>query len=451
MSQDTSVLGSSDATGPKAPSARLTIEETIDRMSKVGLNRWAWLGLMLAFFFANYDISVFAITLPSMRDALGLQGTDLAWPVALNLTGYAVGAYIFGQISDRKGRQIGLFLTIALLGVGGLLTAFAWDVTSLSFFRFLTGGGMGAVATLYLVGGVLNAVLGFASLAVLAALPEHGWQILLGFGGLVLLILPLINKRALMESPRWLLERGRAQEATDIVRRLQRNAGEHVIDDGTLIEAAAVINESTDEIAPMKSLVRPPLVGRLLSVLGFWFVFYVAMYAFTSYLPLILEGIGIQTSNALFITVLSRSVPVIIGFLVIFLIERVERRTLIIIGALIFTLAVLLVISGWGEWAATAGAIIANCGISLVATPAYTYTAEVFPTRVRGTAAAICDGVGHMGGAVAPFVILPILLGPGAVAAGLTMAALLVLSAGIIRLGPRTRNRSLLEIADQAQ
>jgi putative MFS transporter len=464
---------SQSSTSRATPSgaARLTIEATIDTMSKVGLSRGAWVALMLSFFFANYDISVFALTLPAMRDQLGLQGADLAWPVAANLAGYAVGAYIIGQISDRKGRQVGLFLTFALLGVGGILTAFSWDTASLSVFRLLTGGGMGAVlslcaayigemaprdrrgrylATLYLFAGVITGITAFASLPVLTAFPVSGWRYLLAFGGLVLLILPLVNKRSLMESPRWLLAQGRAQEATDVVRRMQRVAGDTVVDDGTLIEAAAEIEHDAGAVRPLAALLRRPLVGRLLTVLGFWFIFYVAMYAFSSYLPLILEITGVETSTALFITALSRSVPVLIGIPVIFLIERIERRTIIIAGAILFAVGILLVVFGLGEGAATLGAILATCGITVVATPAYTYTAEVFPTKVRGTAASICDGLGHLGGALAPFVILPILLGPGALAAGVTMVALLVASAGIIRLGPRTRNRTLLEIADSA-
>ncbi|WP_433675077.1 hypothetical protein [Microbacterium gorillae] len=47
---------------------------------------------------------------------------------------------------------------------------------------------------------------------------------------------------------------------------------------------------------------------------------------------------------------------------------------------------------------------------------------------------------------VAPFVILPIMINAEAVAAGITMIALLVVAAVLIRLGVRTKDRSLLEI-----
>lgn len=451
------------------PADLLTVEETIDRMPRVGLTRGAWVALMLAFFFANYDIGVFAVSIPSMMAGIGLQAGDLAWPVALNLAGYAVGAYIFGHISDRKGRQIGLFLTVLLLGVGGALTAASWDAASLSFFRFLTGGGMGAVlalcsayigemapknrrgkylSLLYVIGGILNLVVGFASLPVLAVMPDSGWRVLMGFGGLVLLILPFINKRDLMESPRWLVERGRVREATAIVRRMERNAGLAPTPEDVLLHVEERAETDAGADSPLRQLLRPPLIQRLLIVLGFWFIFYIAMYGFMTYMPLILEGVGVATSNALFVTVLTRAAPLIIGFVVVAVIERLERRTMIIQGTVVFAIGVVLVIVGWGDVWATVGSLLATTGVAYMATPAYTYTAEVFPTSARGTAASICDGLGHLGGAVAPFIVLPILIGSGAVAAGITVVGLLVAAAVIIRFGVPTKDRSLQEIND---
>jgi putative MFS transporter len=468
MSDRTTTPPAANTPADDLPPGALTVEETIDRMPRVGLSGGAWFALMLAFFFANYDIAVFAITIPSLIQGIGLQPADLTWPVALNLAGYAVGAYIFGHISDRRGRQVGLFLTIALLGLGGGLTALAWDVSSLSFFRFLTGGGMGAVLALcsayigemapkdrrgkylsflYVIGGILNLVIGFASLALLAVMPADGWKVLMGFGALVLLTLFFINRRQLMESPRWLAEHGRIAEATAIVRRMERNAGLEPADDAGLLRAEQKPDRDMEVESPLRQLLRPPLIWRLLTVLGFWFIFYIAMYGFASYLPLILEGVGVETSNALFVTVLTRAAPLVIGFVVVALIEKLERRTMIIQGTLVFALGIVLIIAGLGDIAATIGSVLATIGIAYMATPAYTYTAEVFPTTARGTAASICDGLGHLGGAVAPFVILPILINAGALTAGVVMIALLIVAAILIRLGVRTRARSLVDIA----
>ncbi|MEV0383173.1 MFS transporter [Nonomuraea sp. NPDC050643] len=453
--------------GAVPPAAGHDVDARIDAMPKVGLSNAAWTALMLCFFFANYDISVLTITLPSMRDAFGLTGAELGYPVTWNLVGYCIGAYAFGHVADRHGRQRGLALTILALGLGGLLTAFSWDVWSLTFFRFLTGCGMGAVlalcsayigelapknqrggylSRLYLVGTVLLLVVGFASLPVLAA-SSDGWRYLLGFGGLVLLVLPLVGRHALVESPRWLVTRGRGQEADRIVREMESRVG---LPEGGAVPAAArtaAPPDAPEASVPARALFRAPYLNRMLIVLGFWFIFYIAMYGYASYLPLILEGIGISTSDAILVTVLSRVMPLISVVAAVLLVERMERRTMVVIGTLVFAASLLLITLNLGEAAATAGALFSSFGIAFMATPAYTYTAEVFPTRARGTASAIADGVGHLGGAVTPFVVLPILTSFGARPASFVMVALLVVAAGIIRLGVRTRDRALTDIA----
>ncbi|MEV5409891.1 MFS transporter [Thermopolyspora sp. NPDC052614] len=451
-----------------APVSARDVDARIDAMPKVGLSRAAWFALMLCFFFANYDISVLTITLPSMRDEFGLAGAELGYPVTWNLVGYCVGAYAFGHVADRYGRQKGLALTIAALGAGGFLTALSWDVWSLTFFRFLTGCGMGAVlalcsayigelapknqrggylSRLYLMGTVLLLVIGFASLPVLSASPA-GWRYLLAFGGLVLLVLPLVSRHALVESPRWLVAMGRTQEADRIVRQMESRVG---LPQGGALPAdhhrEGHETAAAEEKVAARALFRPPYLSRMLIVLGFWFIFYIAMYGYSSYLPLILEGIGISTSDAVLVSVLTRAMPLISAVAAVLLVERMERRTMVVIGTLVFAASLLLITLNLGETVATVGALFSSFGIAFMATPAYTYTAEVFPTRARGTAAAIADGVGHLGGAVTPFVVLPILTGFGARPASFVMVALLVIAAGIIRLGVRTRDRSLIDIA----
>lgn len=454
---------------PAAVSAR-GVDARIDAMPKVGLNRVAWIALMLCFFFANYDISVLAITLPSIRDEFGLAGAELGYPITWNLVGYCIGAYLFGHIADRYGRQKGLALTIGALGLGGFLTAFSWDVWSLTFFRFLTGCGMGAVlalcsayigelapkyqrggylSRLYMVGTLLLLVVGFASLPVLSA-SSAGWRFLLAFGGLVLLVLPMVNRRALVESPRWLVAMGRSEEADRIVRQMESRVG---LPPGGSVPADDLAGHEIDEPGPAEEkvpariLFKGPYLSRMLIVLGFWFTFYVAMYGYASYLPLILEGIGISTSDAILVTVLSRAMPLVSAIAAMLLVERMERRTMVIIGTLLFAASLLLITLDLGEAVATVGALSSSFGIAFMATPAYTYTAEVFPTRARGTASAIADGVGHLGGAVTPFVVLPILTSFGARTASFAMVTLLVIAAAIIRLGVRTRDRSLTDIA----
>jgi putative MFS transporter len=107
----------------------------------------------------------------------------------------------------------------------------------------------------------------------------------------------------------------------------------------------------------------------------------------------------------------------------------------------------LLLLAPGSAVTATAGTLIISLGIGWLVMPAYIYTSELFPTRARGTASAIADGAGHLGGAVAPWLVLPVLQGAGAGPAVWVLIAATVVSGVLVRLGARTRNRPLIEIA----
>jgi putative MFS transporter len=182
-------------------------------------------------------------------------------------------------------------------------------------------------------------------------------------------------------------------------------------------------------------------------VLGFWFIFYIPMYGFSSYLPLILQGLGLSLSGAIFVTVLARIAPLVSSFLAVLLVERVERRTLIIVSALAFAVAMVFLALPLGQVLASVAVLLATFALSFFGPPAYTYTSEIFPTSARATASAVGDGVGHLGGAIAPFIMLPLLAAAGAAPAVLLMGVFAVAAAVVLRFGPRTRGRSLEELS----
>lgn len=249
-----------------------------------------------------------------------------------------------------------------------------------------------------------------------------------------------------MESPRWLVEKGRHQEAEAIVRRMQIISGAPRTPADEHFSYSELEGQNKSE-KPLATLLKSrPLMTRLMLVLGFWFLFYLGFYGFNTYLPLFLEGAGVSITNAVFITALSRVSGILSGIAVLVLIERMERKTMIVGSVALITIGVLMVILGLGDGFATAGTLLLSFGTGTLTAPAYTYTAEVFPTAVRGTAASICDGIGHLGGAVAPFVILPLLINFGVLPAGIATIATLVLATILIAMGVRTKNRSLEEI-----
>lgn len=440
-------------------------------MRRVPLGVGAFIGLVLLYFFSLYDATVFALVIPSMIREWGLQPVDFGTPAVANLLGYGIGAYVFGYTADRWGRQRGLLLTVIVLAFGGFFSAFAWDLWSFSVFRFIAGAGMGAVlavcatyiselapkhvrgkylAMIIFVVTVLLLGVSFASLPVLSSFPGGGWRYLLAFGGLVIVSLFFLNRRAMIESPRWLVSAGKPERAEEVMTVLEDRAWKGQMRPEVAPESAVRSvepqQESTEQVRPFRELFRPPYTSRFFILLVFWFLLYLAVYGWNNYSTLILHGLGASDGDALFATVLSRASAVIVVVIVYFIIEKIERRTLILAGLALSVVGFLLLFLPIGTMSGMIGALAINAGLSFITKPAYIYSVEIFSTRVRGTSSALTDGVGHFGGAVAPFIVLPALSGLGGPAAVGILVGSLVLAGAVIRLGPRTKGRALSDL-----
>jgi len=188
---------------------------------------------------------------------LNLTNAEVGLSSSFYLAGAVSGALLFGWLTDRLGRKRLFFITLAVYLVATAATAFAWDFPSFVLFRFLTGAGIGgeytAIAsaiqefvparyrgwTDLIINGSfwIGAALGAAGSIVLldpALLPpDWGWRAAF-FIGSVLGLGILAMRSWIPESPRWLMTHGRADEAHDILDRIEdghRRRGHHIPDE----------------------------------------------------------------------------------------------------------------------------------------------------------------------------------------------------------------------------
>jgi MFS transporter, putative metabolite:H+ symporter len=210
------------------------------------------------FLFAFYD--VFDINVSFIQSCVALKHgctpanavTTLRVPVVLNLAGYVIGALGLAPISDRIGRRNMLLFTMLLTGVGSLYNALAPDYTQFVLARVITGIGVGAdlaivntyigevaprrnrarwISVIFIMsslGALLGIWLGLFLTTTPAPWPHgisfaqagpgftDGWRWMYAVGALLALIGVLLRLE-LPESARWLVGRGRLEEADKVV------------------------------------------------------------------------------------------------------------------------------------------------------------------------------------------------------------------------------------------
>lgn len=130
-------------------------------------------------------------------------------------------------------------------------------------------------------------------------------------------------------------------------------------------------------------------------------------------------------------------------------IDRLERKTLIAFGHVWATLALVLISATAGHPVAVViGSLLTQSANALIFVPAYTYTAEIFPTNARATGASIGHGWGQLGGITQSIVLV------AAIASLTPQMSMLLLGVGyvvalviIIFLAIPTTGRSLTSLS----
>lgn len=179
---------------------------------------------------ANIIGSVLGI-LKNLWQFTPLQGS---LTVSLWLIGIMVGAVVFGYLSDHTGRKKVFLLTLVWYGLFTVACAFSNNIWVFIFLRFMAAVGIGGeyaaissaivefvpkkvrgtadafIMSLWPVGAICSSLLVMAALRFFP--PEIAWRA--GFLlAVVLALFALVVRRDLPESPRWLIEHGRSEEA----------------------------------------------------------------------------------------------------------------------------------------------------------------------------------------------------------------------------------------------
>ena len=323
--------------------------------------------------------------------------------MAMALWGTVIGAMFGGIPTDKLGRKktliwIGVFYTVSALG-----SAMVNDPYTFAFFRFLGGLGVGAstiaapayvseiappkdrgrLVALYQFNIVLGILIAFFSNYLLSNIGENAWRWMIGVEAIPAVIYTLLVF-TVPRSPRWLLLKGRDNEATRTLKILypDKNVDEVIAE----IKASQATHVDSKETIFMKKYRFPLTLAFLIA----FFNQFSGINAFLYYAPRIFQEAGLGESTALLSSIgigLTNLVFTLVG---VALIDRLGRKPLMFIGSIGYIISLSLVAMAFFlNWEGMAVPIflfifIASHAIGQGAV-IWVFISEIFPDHLRAT------------------------------------------------------------------
>lgn len=454
-------------TSPGTTERNTLITSRLDRLPVV---RWHWIMIAvvgLGAFFDLYEIFIGGVLGAVLTDEWGLGATGKAFAVSAGFIGMFIGAIGLGIAADRFGRRRMFLVNLGVYALFSLATAAAPNIGVFVALRVLGGLALGAELTLidtYLSEFLPRAsrgrhiayayTIGFVGVPIAALLGgrlvagEHllieGWRWLLIFGALGAVIVWLL-RRALPESPRWLLTHGRADEAERVVSGIEDAVRRQYGGDLPEVQPVPAEPEARSSLGEM---FRGPYRRRTVMLWIFQVLQTVGYYGFGALAPIVLTAKGYDVVESLGYAALSFLGYPIGSALSIPLMERFERKFLIICSALAMAALGLVFAAATVPWLIVTAGFLLTCASNVFSNGFHTYQAEIFPTAMRSAAISIPYSLSRATSAALPFAAIPLLegLGPTAVFIG-SATLLVVLCVDVGVLGPRSTGRSLEVVA----
>lgn len=410
----------------------------------MGKSKFVFYSLIAAFgaFVAGMNLGGISGAIEAVSAEFGLNALMKGFVTSSLMAGCLFGALSGGSLSDKFGRKAILTVSEILLLVSAVGCGFfshgAW---TLVVYRFLAGLGVGALSAVipaYISeisvarwrGTLVSLYQVFVVIGILAAYTANyflvsadvSWHYMLGLPA-VFAALSVCLMLIVPESPIWLAGAGRKSETATV---------------------------------PFRELFRG-VTGKIV-FLGSMLAFFqqiTGINVVINYAPGILGNLGIAAGDSLLQTVIIGIANLVFTLIALWMCDRFPRKTLLVTGCIgsALSLAYLAYAFSAPE-PSQAGSLIAIVAFiaffALSLSPLmFVVTAEIYPSRVRGTAMALSTGISW---ACAFLVVQFYPWMEAAIGAGMAFglfALLLVAAALFIRfLIPETKDRPLEEIEE---
>jgi MFS family permease len=458
------------------------------RLDRLPWSRWHWtviVGLGITWILDGLEVTSVGTIGARLQehDGLSLTAAQIGYAATAYLIGAVVGALAFGYLTDRFGRKKLFLVTLLWYLILTVATAFSWNFMSFIIFRCLTGMGIGGEYAA--INSAIDELIparhrGMADLCVngtwwfgtmlgsgasLVLLNPHfidqrfGWRLIFGLGASLAVVI-LFLRSTLPESPRWLMLRGKIDEAEDIVTTIENQIIRQHGVSLPIVEQRLTLDtfyQHTSLASVARTMLRTYpsrtfVACALMTAQAFLYnaIFFTESLVLTTFFGVSAEKVGLY--------IFPFAVGNLLGpFLLGPLFDIVGRKIMI---ALSYGLSgILLIVTGLLFMHHVLDARTITIAWSIIfffasagASAAYLTASEMFPIEIRATAIAILFATGTLvGGALAP-TLFGILIATHAVSAvfnGYLIGATAMLAAAVVELafGVEAARRPLEEVA----
>ncbi|XP_076140289.1 synaptic vesicle 2-related protein-like [Alosa pseudoharengus] len=410
-----------------------TVEEAVEA---IGFGRFQWKLSMLtgvAWMADAMEMMILSILGPHLHCEWRLPSWEVAFITSVVFIGMMLSSSLWGNISDKYGRRLGLILCMVWTLYYGLLSAFAPVYGWILVLRGLVGFGIGGApqsVTLYSeflpsksratcillieVFWALGAV--FEVLLAMLVMPTLGWRWLLVFSTIPLVLFTTLCFW-LPESARYDVLTGNSQKALVTLKRIAE-------DNRAELPKGRLIANRQDDRGKIKDLFTPEY--RMTTIL-LWFIWFANAFAYYGLVLLTTELFqagdicGVNTARAKveprcslecsYLTLddykdlLWTTLAEFPGLLVIlWVIDRIGRKKSMVMCFVAFSVSILPLYACIGRTALTIFIFIARAFITGGWQAAYVYTPEVYPTVTRAVGIGTSSGFARVGALLTPFV-----------------------------------------------
>jgi sugar porter (SP) family MFS transporter len=374
-------------------------------------------------FLFGFDLSIISGAKLFLEQEFALKPFGVGFAMASALLGCMAGPLLGGALSDRWGRKPTLIFAGLLFAVGSIGSALPHDILLFDLFRFLGGVGVGlasVVSPMFIAevspprmrGALVTVnqlaiVIGLACAVVVSYYLCFGghWRWMLASNAAPVPIF-IVGLLLVPESPRWLVQRDRPQEAASVLAWIDgRQHAESEMRD---------ISASLQEQGGWSELLRPGLRFAMLIACSLAvFQQITGASILTMYMPTVFQDAGYkQPSDAIFFNVVMSAWYILCTVAALLLVDRLGRKPLLMLGTLAMAagmaiLGLLFHRHAAGMYVVFTMALVMGAYMFSIAPLTWLIMSEIFPNRLRGKAMGVASVCVWTASSVATFCFPP--------------------------------------------